>query len=217
MVNLKKNSGVTLQELLIVITVIGFLAAILTMGYISQLKKGRDGRRRSDLEKIKLSFEDYFNDYGCYPTLEQLSVFENCGGDGFRPYLERIPCDPSGSPYKIIVEDSECPSWFAVYTNMEYLQDPDTKSNPCFSGCEVDEKSYNYAISSGNISPSEVAGASEGEGGEGCGSECFVLVEGECNHAKECHPPDQCFTNIPSCRELECCYSGCRVESCGGD
>ena len=67
---MKENkNGFTLVELLIVTTI----AVVLAMTMIGILNpaaltgKAKDSRRKEDLNKIKIAFEEYFNDKGKFP------------------------------------------------------------------------------------------------------------------------------------------------------
>jgi len=159
---INKRDGISLIEVMVVVCILAILTVIFSANYMTQLKKGRDGRRKADMQRIKISFEDYYNDNGCYPT--DVLVFENCHSKdlyvdgGFAPWLASIPCDPLENSYEIIVDESTCPSQFAIYTNMEYLNDPQVEANDCYTGCGI----YNFAYSSDNINPSDLAGSLPG-------------------------------------------------------
>jgi len=222
----RKEKGFTLQELLICVAIMVSLAALFFIGYLSQLQKGRDGKRLADLDEIENSLEDYFNDNGCYPSnVSMFSDTEKCGNKesypaGFSPWLKSIPCDTLGNPYRVIVESSPCPSWYMVYTNMEHRASPNIKSNPCFSGCRISNVAYNYAISSSNIMPltdySSLA--------EYCQGNCFIRSAeaggefGPCNGPilGENHCPiesgDMCFTTAVTVGDR--CTPECQVPSC---
>jgi len=62
--------GFTLVELLVVVAIIGVLAGALVMGLnpLTQFKKTRDARRKSNLQEIKTSLQLYHNIEGAYPT-----------------------------------------------------------------------------------------------------------------------------------------------------
>jgi len=223
--SLNRQEGVTLQEIVIVMAIMAFLVTLLAVAFLWQLKKGRDGKRKSDLQKIKVAFEDYFNDYGCYPT--ELGAFANCGSReeypvGFRPWLASIPCDPQGEPYKIVVEDAECPSWFILYAQMENEDDPSVAANECASGCPVGETVYNYALTSENISAAavEITPTSPPPAGI-CGDSCFIRRggTGPCNGPRgeadgPCpeEPGDRCFMSDPAAEDP--CADACEVASC---
>ncbi|NCO11973.1 prepilin-type N-terminal cleavage/methylation domain-containing protein, partial [Candidatus Pacearchaeota archaeon] len=96
-----KNRGFTLIEVLIVVAVLAILIIMALLLTPRQLEKARDGQRKSDLQKIKIAFEDYYNDNGCYPSAD---VLHNCGGVSpsdheLSPYLQNIPCDPKDQSY----------------------------------------------------------------------------------------------------------------------
>ena len=74
MISLKrKQSGFTIVELLIVIVVIGILAAIVITTFTGVQKKGRDADRKSDVNAIYSQVEVYFAQEGKYPTLANLN------------------------------------------------------------------------------------------------------------------------------------------------
>ncbi|HEX5797179.1 MAG TPA: type II secretion system protein [Candidatus Saccharimonadales bacterium] len=74
MVSLKrKQSGFTIVELLIVIVVIGILAAIVITTFTGVQKKGRDADRKSDINAIYSQVEVYFAQNSKYPTLANLN------------------------------------------------------------------------------------------------------------------------------------------------
>jgi prepilin-type N-terminal cleavage/methylation domain-containing protein len=69
MLNKKKtgNLGFTLVELLIVIAIIGILAAIVLVNLNVSRKKGRDARRLSDIHQIMTALELFYADNSGYP------------------------------------------------------------------------------------------------------------------------------------------------------
>ena len=96
--------GFTLTELTIVIAII----SILTAGVLSainiplQLKKARDGTRKSDLRVIQSALEIYRTDQRCYPQVSPCADLPACTNAltvGGSTYLQKIPCDPKGGSY----------------------------------------------------------------------------------------------------------------------
>ncbi|MEK7111930.1 MAG: type II secretion system protein [Patescibacteria group bacterium] len=119
--------GATLTELLVVIAVIAFLALLAFWAYRTQVFKGFDSRRKTDIYQIKVAVEEYEKDNDCYP-LPQLVVCNP--GTGLRPYLDYIPCDPrTRASYYYDHEDSICPKWFRLYATLENTKDKDCVGN----------------------------------------------------------------------------------------
>jgi len=67
--NVKSNSGFTLVEILVVISVITFMASAAMYLTINARMKGRDTRRIADLTQIRKAIELYYNDFGNYPLV----------------------------------------------------------------------------------------------------------------------------------------------------
>jgi prepilin-type N-terminal cleavage/methylation domain-containing protein len=122
-----KQKGFTLTELLIVVSIIVVLGLAILVGInpLSQIFKGYDARRKSDLSRIKIAMEAYYSDHDCYPAFPlkdaQLRPSYACGSDILKPYLDSMPCDPNTkTPYTIYVTPigSTCPQQFAVYAQI---------------------------------------------------------------------------------------------------
>lgn len=160
-INSKSGAGFTLVELLIVVAILAILAAIVVAFLSSQIFKGRDARRKGDLDRIKIAIEDYEKDHNCYPLNDLVS---NCNpGTGLQPYLNKIPCDPNtNAPYYYEHEDSVCPQWFRLYAKLDNPMD--AQALPFCGG--PNNNSFNYYVSSSNA-PSCLASGGGGPGGDG--------------------------------------------------
>lgn len=102
MISLKrKQSGFTIVELLIVIVVIGILAAIVITTFTGVQKKGRDADRKSDVNAIYSQVEVYFAQEGKYPSLTQLndSTFRTANLKGLQ---DDALTDPKGSAATLV-------------------------------------------------------------------------------------------------------------------
>lgn len=134
------RKGVTLIELVIVISFIGMLAVFVAGVIIPslQIAKGRDARRKADLQKLKNPLDDYYNDKECYPSLlTELMPY----------YLKQIPIDPqTRQPYAY--SSAGCDTYY-VYTNLENTNDQSIAQVGCQSGCGP-AGAYNYGVSSSN-------------------------------------------------------------------
>ncbi len=77
-----KQSGFTIVELLIVIVIIGILAAIGFVSYSNATKKARDTERESDVKAIAAKAEEYYasdaTNAGSYPA--DCTVLQNLNG-----------------------------------------------------------------------------------------------------------------------------------------
>lgn len=135
-------------ELLIVIAVVAFLLLILYLLSQTQLGRSRDAVRKADLERIKIAFEDYYNDNGCYPDAD---VLQDCRGTSFQPYLPLIPCDPlTKQPYIYVpYEENQC-GGYRVYSILEDQNDPQIVQLGCDGplACGIGEP-YWYGIAAG--------------------------------------------------------------------
>ena len=149
-----KKTGFTLVELLVVMAILVFLSVglLATLNPIFQVDKANDARRKKDLAKIRVAFEEYYNDKGCYPTgelLENIKSSANCGSDVFSPWLPKWPCDPTRKTvYYVFTEEAECPSWFKVITNLSNQSDKDIPGGWYTLG--------NYFIGDGTLSTTQV-------------------------------------------------------------
>jgi type IV pilus assembly protein PilA len=70
------DDGFSLIEVLVVIIIIGILAAIAIPVFLSQRQKGYDAAAKSDLRNFADFEEIYLNDYGTYGTLATVRAAE---------------------------------------------------------------------------------------------------------------------------------------------
>lgn len=161
----KIAAGFSLPELLIVVAIIALLAVFGLLSFQRQSIRGFDAKRKTDLEKMKVLFEDYYNDKQCYPQMATWNAY-NCidgsGGEFFAPYLngQKIPCDPVTNErylYITIPEDqtaavSAC-SGYKLFAALGNLSDPDIVNSGCSpdrnKGCGYEPYKFNYGISVG--------------------------------------------------------------------
>ncbi|OGM30232.1 hypothetical protein A2630_03345 [Candidatus Woesebacteria bacterium RIFCSPHIGHO2_01_FULL_44_10] len=120
--------GVTLIEILIVATIIAFLAMIaLIFTGRTQIFKGRDARRKGDIKKIQVALEEFNSDANCYPAASVVT----CGGNGLSPYMEKITCDPlTRTSYLYEPESSSCPRWYTITAQLENEDEPFVAGSP---------------------------------------------------------------------------------------
>ncbi|HRD91361.1 MAG TPA: type II secretion system major pseudopilin GspG, partial [Accumulibacter sp.] len=67
----RRARGFTLLELLVVVTIIGLLAAYVGPKYFSQLGKSEQGVAKAQIEAFARALDTYRLDVGHYPTTEE--------------------------------------------------------------------------------------------------------------------------------------------------
>lgn len=98
--------GFTLLELLVVIVIIGLLAAYVGPKYFAQLGKSEVTVARAQIEAFEKSLDTYRLDVGRYPTTEEglaslLVAPPTAGARWNGPYLKKaVPLDPWGHAYQ---------------------------------------------------------------------------------------------------------------------
>ncbi len=99
--------GFTLIEIMVVVVIIGLLAAIVAPNVIGNIDQAAVTRARQDVRSIETALNLYRLDNFRYPTTDQglqalvanpgESVAPNWKPDG---YLDRVPSDPWNNPYQ---------------------------------------------------------------------------------------------------------------------
>jgi general secretion pathway protein G len=100
----QKRNGFTLLELLVVIVIIGLLAAYVGPRYFSQLGKSERNVAKAQIEGLGKALDTYRLDTGHYPGTEQgleALVAQPTGESKWNgPYLQKaVPLDPWGQAY----------------------------------------------------------------------------------------------------------------------
>ena len=101
----KKNEmGFSLIELLIVMVIMGLLAALVGPRMFGKVGKSKQNAARSQMALFETALDTYRLDVGKYPTTEQgLAALRTNPGDEDKwdgPYLPKsVPKDPWGHPY----------------------------------------------------------------------------------------------------------------------
>lgn len=99
----RKSKGFTLVELLVVMVIIGLLAALVGPKLFPKLGKGKQAAAKAQIELLGQALDQMRLDVGRYPTSQEglNALSANPGMDNWDgPYLKKaVPNDPWGKPY----------------------------------------------------------------------------------------------------------------------
>ena len=103
-----RSAGFTLIELMVVLVIIGVLAALIVPNVLDRADDARSTAARTDVTNVMQALKLYRLDNQRYPTAEQglqaLVVKPTAGPvpGNWKPYLEKLPNDPWGRPYQYL-------------------------------------------------------------------------------------------------------------------
>lgn len=132
------RQGFTLIELLIVIAIIAILSALFVNYSSINIKRGRDAKRKADLESIRSGIEIYRADCNSYPSTLPLSGALNGNGVGAclstNTYISNIPTDPTADQAYVYSSDG---TTYEICASLEANPPPDVAcggSSACGTG-----------------------------------------------------------------------------------
>ena len=102
------QAGFTLIELMVVLVIIGVLAALIVPNVLDRADDARTTAARTDVNNLMQALKLYKLDNQRYPTSEQgLQALLSKPTVGpvppnWKPYLEKLPNDPWGRPYQYL-------------------------------------------------------------------------------------------------------------------
>lgn len=110
-----KMAGFTLIEVMVVVVILGILAALVVPKIMGRPEQARLVRAKQDILTVKSAMDLYKLDNGFYPSTDQglealinkpslPPVPRNWKTEG---YLETLPIDPWGEPYQYINDDEK--------------------------------------------------------------------------------------------------------------
>lgn len=103
-----KSRGFTLIEVMVVVVILGVLAALIVPKVLDRPDEARRVAARQDVAALVQALKLYRLDNHRYPTTAQglQALVERPSGDpapvAWRSYLDRLPLDPWGRPYQYL-------------------------------------------------------------------------------------------------------------------
>ncbi|MEI2414704.1 type II secretion system major pseudopilin GspG [Orrella sp. JC864] len=102
-----RQRGFSLIEIMIVVVIMGVLAALVVPNVLDRPDQARAVAARQDIASISQALKLYRLDNGRYPSTEQglRALVErpaNANLPNWRKYLERLPNDPWNNPYQYL-------------------------------------------------------------------------------------------------------------------
>jgi general secretion pathway protein G len=102
------SAGFTLIELMVVLVIIGVLAALIVPNVLDRADDARATAARTDVNNLMQALKLYRLDNQRYPTAEQglQSLIARPSAPpvppNWKPYLDKLPADPWGRPYQYL-------------------------------------------------------------------------------------------------------------------
>lgn len=137
---LKKNSyrrpmGFTLIEILVVVVILGILAAIVVPKIMERPEQARRVRAQQDIVAIGNALDLYKLDNGFYPSTDQgLQALVNQPAaeplpSNWHQYLKQLPVDPWGTPYHYLNPGQHGEVDIFTYGSTKQMNDKDIIAN----------------------------------------------------------------------------------------
>lgn len=116
---MKKSAGFTLVEVMVVVVILGILAAIILPKIMSRPEQARIVKVKQDLLAIQSALDLYKLDNSMYPTTDQgldalikkpttTPIPQNWKSEG---YLQQLPMDPWGQTYQYTNDNEKLRIW----------------------------------------------------------------------------------------------------------
>jgi len=104
-----RESGFTLIEIMVVVVILGILAALVAPNVISRIDDAQINRANQDIRAVESALHLYRLDNFKYPTTDQglEALVQQPADPSIRNwraggYLDKIPVDPWGAPYQYL-------------------------------------------------------------------------------------------------------------------
>ncbi len=160
----QRRTGFTLIELLVIIAIIGILATISVASFSGAQARGRDSRRKTDLDAVKKALELARQDTAgayYYPSCDTY-VSGSCGITGTstnpdlspasNPYIKAVPKDPkTGSAYTYTPIPASCGAsactGYSIVACLENQNDSQKDTTQNTTVCPLSTNTVSYTVS----------------------------------------------------------------------
>ena len=121
-VTAKESRGFTLVEIMVVVVILGILAATIIPQFIGTTKDAKVSAAKAQVAELESALERYYVHMDSYPTTEEgLKVLTdppaNDDGKKWRgPYIKQLRNDPWGNPYQYANPGTHHPTSFDIWS-----------------------------------------------------------------------------------------------------
>lgn len=109
----RRHRGMSLLEIMVVITLIGLVTAAIGVAVINQLGEGQKDAARNQAYEIAKSMDIYKLQNGSYPTTAQ-GIGALASPPKGKPIMDAVPKDPWGNDYIYTIPGTKNPTKFDV-------------------------------------------------------------------------------------------------------